>query len=280
MRPLWAALCTEEIATRIVFDQTPTVDLGLKGKAAIVTGGSRGIGRAIAFTLMEEGAEVAIIARGEDDLRAVAAQAAERGGSVRTVAGDISSDVGAKAAFDQAAKQLGGVDLLFNNAGGSLGAGTFDSVDAALFAKVMDLNFTSAVNMSRFAVESMKARGGGSIVHIGSICGREYCTSAPYLAAKAALGALTKEMGVGLAKLGIRVSCVAPGSIMFPGGSWDKRLKEQPQMIDRMLQDDLPWGRFGSPEEVAQVAVFLASPRASWVTGSTVVVDGAQGRAL
>jgi 3-oxoacyl-[acyl-carrier protein] reductase len=256
------------------------VDLGLKGKAAIVTGGSRGIGRAIALSLAEEGAHVAIVARGEDDLREAAGLVSERGGEAFTVAGDISSEAGAKAAFDAAAAALGGVDLLFNNAGGSLGAGTFGSVDAVAFAKVMDLNFTSAVNMSRFAVDAMKARGGGSIIHIGSICGREYCTSAPYLAAKAALGALTKEMGAGLAKQGIRVACVAPGSIMFPGGSWDKRRREMPQLIERMLREDLPWGRFGTPEEVAQVAVFLASPRASWVTGSTVVVDGAQGRAF
>jgi 3-oxoacyl-[acyl-carrier protein] reductase len=268
-----------QIATTVVFEQTPGVDLGLRDKAVIVTGGSRGIGRATALMLADEGASVAVVARGEEDLREVVASIEARGGKACAITADLAAEAEVARAFKLAEQTIGPCDVLINNAGGSLGSGTFDTVDAAKWAAVMDLNLTSAVNMSRLAVDSMKARG-GAIVHIGSICGREYCTSAPYLAAKAALGALTKEMAVDLAKFGIRVACVAPGSIMFPGGSWDRRKKEKPDMIERMVRDDLPWGRFGTPEEVAQVAVFLASPRASWVTGSTVVVDGAQGRAF
>jgi 3-oxoacyl-[acyl-carrier protein] reductase len=256
------------------------VDLGLKDKGVIVTGGSRGIGRATALLLAEEGASVAVIARGEADLREVVSAIEARGGKACAVTADLAVEAEATRAFELAVDTIGSCDVLINNAGGSLGSGTFDTVDAAKWAAVMDLNLTSAVNMSRLAVAKMKTGQGGVIVHIGSICGREYCTSAPYLAAKAALGALTKEMAVDLAKLGIRVACVAPGSIMFPGGSWDRRQQEKPDMIARMLRDELPWGRFGTPEEVARVAVFLASPRASWVTGSTVVVDGAQGRAF
>ena len=256
------------------------MDLGLKDKRVIVTGGSRGIGRQTALLLADEGASVAIVARGEADLREVVATIEGRGGKACAITADLANEAEVARAFALAETTIGSCDVLINNAGGSLGAGTFDTVDAEKWAAVMDLNLTSAVNMSRMAVASMKARAGGAIVHIGSICGREYCTSAPYLAAKAALGALTKEMAIDLGKFGIRVACVAPGSIMFPGGSWDRRRKEKPDMIDRMLRDELPWGRFGTPEEVAQVAVFLASPRASWVTGSTVVVDGAQGRAF
>jgi len=133
---------------------------------------------------------------------------------------------------------------------------------------------------SQHAVEHMKARGGGCIVHINSIYGREYGTSAPYTAAKAGLTALTKEMAIDLARHRIRVNGVAPGSILFPGGSWDRRRQTQPEKVEKLVREELPWGRFGTPEEVADVVVFLCSERARWVTGATVPVDGGQGRAF
>ncbi len=256
------------------------MDLELEGKGAVITGGSRGIGKAIAHALAAEGARVAIIARGASDLEQAAAEIAGSGGQVSAVRADLASEAGAQEAFEQAVRALGGVDIVVNNAGGSLGTTTFDQVDSTAWGRVLELNLMSAVHMSRAAVEHMRARGGGVIIHVGSTCGREYCTSAPYLAAKAALAGLTKEMGVDLARLGIRVVNVSPGSILFPGGSWDRRHREKPELIAKMLREDLPWGRFGAPEEVASVVVFAASKRASWVTGSTIVVDGGQGRAL
>jgi 3-oxoacyl-[acyl-carrier protein] reductase len=116
------------------------------------------------------------------------------------------------------------------------------------------------------------------IIHLNSICGLEYCSSGPYTAAKAALTGLTKEMGIDLAKQNIRVVGIAPGSVMFPGGSWDKRAKERPEQIANMIKNDLPWGRFGRPEEIAEVVAFAASSRASWLTGTTIAVDGGPGR--
>jgi 3-oxoacyl-[acyl-carrier protein] reductase len=164
--------------------------------------------------------------------------------------------------------------------GGSGGAGAFDQATTAQWKDVLDRNLLAAVWCSQRAVELMRERGGGCIVHINSIYGREYASSAPYTAAKAGLTALTKEMAVDLARHRIRVNGVAPGSIFFPGGSWDRRQKAQPEKVEKLLREEIPWGRFGTPEEVADVVVFLCSERASWVTGATLPVDGGQGRAF
>lgn len=256
------------------------MDLGLKGKAALVTGSSRGIGRAIAAELAREGVRVCLSARGAEALERTAAELRASGAEVATVAGNVATPEGAAAAVDAAARAFGALDILVNNVGGSGGAGAFDVATAAQWTDVLDRNLLSAVWCSQRAVERMRAAGGGCIVHINSIFGREYATSAPYTAGKAALMALTKEMAVDLAKHRIRVNGVAPGSIFFPGGSWDKRQREQPEKVARMLREDIPWGRFGTPEEVADVVVFLCSERARWVTGATLPVDGGQGRAF
>jgi 3-oxoacyl-[acyl-carrier protein] reductase len=256
------------------------MDLDLKGRAALVTGSSRGIGRAIATALAREGVRVCLSARGAEGLEATAAELRASGAEVVTVAGDVATPEGAAAAVDTAVRAFGALDVLVNNVGGSGGVGAFDVATAPQWKAVLDRNLLAAVWCSQHAVEHMKARGGGCIVHINSIYGREYGTSAPYTTAKAGLTALTKEMAIDLARHRIRVNGVAPGSILFPGGSWDRRRQAQPEKVEKLVREELPWGRFGTPEEVADVVVFLCSERARWVTGATVPVDGGQGRAF
>lgn len=220
------------------------------------------------------------MARGADDLENTAAELRAQGAQVQCVAGDLATEEGAARAVKAAIDGYGALDVLINNAGGSVGSGAFDTATAAQWKQVVDLNLMSAVWCSQAAVSFMRDHGGGVIIHVSSICGREYCTSAPYTAAKAAMVGLAKEMAIDLAKFGIRVCSVAPGSILFPGGSWAKRQEKDPARIAQMIERELPWKRFGAPEEVADVVTFLCSARARWMSGACVVVDGAQGRAF
>lgn len=253
--------------------------LELQGKAALVTGSSRGIGRALAEGLLREGARVCLCARGGATLEATRASLASLG-EVTAIAADVATADGASRVVAHAIQTFGALDILINNVGGSRGTGGFDQVDEAKWREVVDTNLLSPVLVSRPAVEWMKAHGGGCILHVSSIYGREYAPSAPTTAAKAGLIALAKEMAVDLARHGIRVNSVAPGSILFEGGSWHKRQQSDPERIAKMVRDELPFGRFGRLDEVADVVTFLCSPRASLISGACIVVDGAQGKAF
>ena len=255
--------------------------LNLESLRVAITGGTRGIGRATAELFAREGAVVSVIARGPEGLDTTVGELTALGASAYGVRGDVSSAAGAREAGLDASARMGGLDVLVNNAAGSLGTGGLGSTSQAQWADVVDLNLNAAVWSSRAALEPLAASAaGGVIVHVSSICGLGYCSSAPYTVAKGALSALTKSMAIDLAKDRIRVVAVAPGSILFPGGSWDKRHTTQPDRVRRMLDEELPFGRFGTPEEVANAIVFLSSARASWITGTTLVVDGGQSRAV
>jgi 3-oxoacyl-[acyl-carrier protein] reductase len=255
------------------------MDLELKGKVAAVTGASRGIGRAIALALAAEGCAVAIGARGAEALSAVAAEIEAAGGEALAVPGDLTSVEGVAALVDGAAARFGGLDILVNNLGGSAPANkAFMDTTGADWAGVVSLNLYPAVEASRQAVAHMRSRGGGAILIISSIYGRESGGYAGYNAVKSALNSLSKSLSRELAPENVRVNAIAPGSILFPGGSWEKRQQADPEGIADFVKRDIPLGRFGAPEEVASVAAFLCSPRASWVSGACVPVDGSQGR--
>jgi 3-oxoacyl-[acyl-carrier protein] reductase len=258
------------------------MELGLAGKIAVVTGSSRGIGRAIALALAGEGCRVVLSARTAPALDEAVAAARGRlsgGGDAHGILCDVTTPAGVTALFDGARAAFGGVDILVNNVGGS-GARDFHDVDEADFAAALDRNLWPAFRCARAALPDLRARGGGVIVNITSIWGREAGGAPAYNAAKAAEQALAKAMAHDLARDGIRVNSVAPGSIEFSGGGWERRRKADPDGIAAFVARELPFGRFGTPEEVADVVAFLCSPRAQWIHGASIVVDGGQSRAF
>jgi 3-oxoacyl-[acyl-carrier protein] reductase len=258
------------------------VDLELKNKVAIVTGSSRGLGLACARALLEEGCRVTICARGQDRLSAAAAElsAVDRDmNRVLPIQADVSTADGVEKVVSSTVERFGGLDILVNNVGLAKGSTLVDTSDGE-WQEAIDQTLMPAVRASRLAVPHLRRRGGGSIVMIASIYGRESGGRMTYNAVKAAEISLAKSMAQQLARDNIRVNSVAPGSILFPGGSWHRRQLEDPSGIADFVARELPFGRFGRPEEVGAVVAFLVSPRASWISGASVPVDGCQSRSL
>ena len=255
------------------------MDLGLQDKVALVTGSSRGLGLASAKALAAEGARVMLTARGAEQLARAADEvvALSSTGAVQTTVADLATAAGVEHAVAATVAAFGRLDVLVNNLGLGRGAGLLDTSDAD-WAEAFDQTLYPSIRASRLAVPHMRKKGGGVIIFITSIWGRESGGRMTYNAVKAAETSLAKSLAQQLARDNIRVVSVAPGSILFPGGSWHKRQQADPAGIDEFVRRDLPFGRFGRAEEVGDVVAFLASPRASWVSGASIVVDGCQSK--
>jgi 3-oxoacyl-[acyl-carrier protein] reductase len=236
------------------------------------------MGRGIATRLVEEGADVVFCARGAETLDE-AVSAASGPGRAHGIVADVTTADGVAAIVAGALERFAGLDIVVNNVGGS-GASTFDGADAEDVESVLRKNLFPALNVSREAIPALRKRGGGVIALIASIWGRELGGGPGYNLAKAAEISLAKTMARDLASDRIRVLSVAPGSTLFPGGSWERRQREDPEGIAALLAREFPWGRFGTVDEIADVVTFLVSRRASWVVGTSVVVDGGQSRSF
>ena len=250
------------------------MDLALRGKAAIVTGGSRGIGRAIALRLADEGAAVAICARGQQALSETETELRRKSVPVYAATCDVSDAAALDRFLEAAHASLGRVDIMVNNPSGLAMAD-----DRSAWESTFKVDLMAAVLASQKVAPWMGRTRGGAIVHVSSIAGLEALGfPASYGACKAALVSLGKSLALSLAPQKIRVNTVAPGAIEFPGGLWAVTREQNPEFYGAVVKT-IPWGRMGTPEEVADVVAFLASERASWVTGACIVIDGAQRKA-
>jgi 3-oxoacyl-[acyl-carrier protein] reductase len=253
------------------------MELGLRDKVAIVTGASRGIGKAIASALAAEGCRLVVIARGAQALHEAAAEFRSAGAEVLALSVDVTLSDALADVVEQTLASYGRIDILVHNAGGSRGQDVFDTSDDDWHA-ALALNVVALSNFARLVAPVMSAQGSGRIIAISSIFGRESGGRTSYNALKAALISLTKSLALQLAPRNILVNSIAPGSILFPGSSWDRRVKADPEGMEDFVQKNLPLGRFGAPEEVAALVVFLASAASSLITGSCITVDGGQSR--
>ena len=248
------------------------MDLDVKGKRVIVAGASRGIGRSIALAFAQGGARVSICARGAEALEATKKEIAAAGALAHAETCDLSSEAEIARYVPNAAAALGGIDVLVNNAtAGAVGD------DEAAWKESLDVDLLAVVRASRTALPFLEKGRDPTIINISSGSGLNPSVRTPaYGAAKGAVIHYTRTQAAALAMKGIRVNCVAPGSIEFPGGGWERRKTEEAALYNQVLAS-MPAKRLGRPEEVASVVLFLASPLAIWVTAQVIGVNGGQG---
>ncbi len=257
------------------------MDLALEGKVAMITGGSHGLGKQAADSLAREGCKVAICARGQENLDATAKEFRSKGYEVLAVQADVMKQEDLKNFHDQTVITLGEADILVNNAGGRKGTADFSETGIERFREGMEFNLMGAVELIYLVLPHMREQRWGRIISVSSIYGREYGGSVDYMTGKAALIAFSKHLAVNLMKENVLVNCIAPGSIDFPGSTWERfQDNSTPEEVADFIDRNLPAGRFGWPEPVGDMIAFLASDKANLITGTCLNIDGGQSRSL
>lgn len=252
------------------------MNLELTGKVALITGASRGIGRAIAEGLATEGVKLVIAARGAETLEEARSALEAMGAEVLAVPTDVGDDASVAALVEHAQESFGRIDILISNA-----SPLAVTEDRASWEASLNVDLMGAVRLVEAVLPTMRAERAGCILFVSSISGIEAWPMPDYgyTAAKAALNAFAKKLAVVEGANGIRTNALLPGSTEFPGGGWEM-MQEQNPSIYEMARQSVPSGRLGTPEEVADAAVWLVSPRAGWVNGASLVVDGGQSKGI
>ena len=257
------------------------MDLGLTGKVAMITGGSHGLGKQAAVCLAREGCKVSICARGQEQLDATVSEFRARGYEAHGTQADVTVEDDAVRFHNDTVSKLGQPDILVNNVGGRRGSVLLEETTLEQFREGLEVNLISAVRLMAMVLPHMKEQGWGRIINISSIYGREHGGSIDYMTAKAGLIAFSKHLALQLAPTNVRVNCIAPGSIDFPGSTWDRFQKNNsPEVVAEFIARNLPAGKFGWPEPIGETVAFLASDRADLITGTCINVDGGQSKSL
>ena len=257
------------------------MDMGIAGRNALVTGGSRGLGRQAALSLAAEGVNVAICGRSQETLDRTVAELKDLGVSAIGVEADVSAAEDIEPLYCNVTADLGEIDILVNNVGGVRVREDILGTSLEDFRATFDLNLFGGYHLMQLAIPHMREQKWGRVVNIVSIWGREYGGNIGYMSAKAAVIAATKHAGVTLAKDGVLVNSIAPGSISHAQGGWESFQNDNPpEVVEAFIERNLPMGRFGWPEPVGDLVAFLASERAGLITGACIVVDGGQSYSL
>ena len=258
------------------------MEFGISGKTAFITGGSRGIGNASALALANEGVNIAICARNEDGIEKALKKIRSVGVEAYGITCDMSDVGNIKDVVEKIETEFHPIDILVNNAGGSLGTKDTISTDIETFQSIFELNYWSALQLMKLLTPKMQERNWGRVINITSIYGREFGgPSAPYMAAKASLIATAKHLAITVAKDGVCVNSIAPGSIYIDGGTWNKFVDSNSEdVVENFIKTNLPLGKWGWPEPVGATVAFLASEQASLIVGACINIDGGQSHNL
>tara|TARA_B100001996_G_C18527083_1_gene541506 strand:- start:81 stop:857 length:777 start_codon:yes stop_codon:yes gene_type:complete len=257
------------------------MDLGIKNKIALVTGSSRGIGKAAAISLAKEGAKVVICGRNQNTLDTTLSEINKINQNIIGIKCDVTDEKNLITIVNEIKTQLGEIDILINNVGGSVNREGIEGTPIKDLNQTFNLNLNPAIKLMQLVIPHMKKQKWGRIINISSVYGRELGGNLSYMTAKAALNSITKHSAIDLARYGILINAVAPGPVSHKDGSWEKFQKNNSkEVVQNFINENLPIGKFGWPEPVGDLIAFLSSENSGFITGTCINIDGGWSRSI